>query len=304
MRQGVCVELLATAADSRFELLGIDEVVEFVEKDRQQGKLPPQGAHFPGGGFGRKRQVGQGKRFPLADGFKGEVDLAGPDAAQAAQPAGEAAFGARRMVVTQTRANIAAAQQNDDEKAEAEARKEWRVMYRRLLNAVRADGRTARRYLAWLGSLDDEKTALYLARVLPLVFVEGFEEHLIETATGDGPVLERRAALVGLRARGLAAAAATGQVAAGAKETVLRADATAELALHLPDPSVITKSRDLAKIVADNLSHDEASVRRAAVIALLAARQPLMPERREAVRKLLNDADERIRPLAKKLVQR
>ena len=124
------------------------------------------------------------------------------------------------------------ARKQDDEKAEEEARREWDVSRRRLLNAVRANGREARRFLAWLGTLDDDRDALYLARVLPFVFVEGFEEHLIATATGDGPVLERRAAPVGLRARGLAAATATGEVAAQARETALRADASSLVPRH------------------------------------------------------------------------
>ncbi|MHC4931314.1 MAG: hypothetical protein ACYTGV_03890 [Planctomycetota bacterium] len=48
----------------------------------------------------------------------------------------------------------------------------------------------------------------------------------------------------------------------------------------------------------------EASVRRAAVIALLAARRPLSPEQREAVHALRGDPDGSIPPLAKQLLKR
>ncbi len=195
------------------------------------------------------------------------------------------------------------ARDSDDETAEKQARADWESK-RRSLRHVRHDGAAAQRFLTWLGQLEDDRTALYLARELSFVFTPGFEDHLLKRVLGDGPELERRAAVVGLRGRGVRAATAVASVARDAVELNLRADATAELGIYIPDPHVIRQSARLTEIAAQNLAHEGAIVRRSALQALLAARRPLDKDQQAAAKKLLRDPDEELHSLARTLLKR
>ena len=191
----------------------------------------------------------------------------------------------------------------EDSAAERLAREKWQE-YRRKLRYLRGDGAAARHFLTWLGTLKDERTALYMARELSFVFTPGFEDHLLGRLAGEAPTLEKRAAVVGLRGCGLRAAKAVGDVAGSSEHVALRAEATAELGLHIPDPQVVSQRAQLTATAANNLSHEDAAVRRAGLQALLAARRPLTREQLRATRALLRDPDEGLHGFARALLKR
>lgn len=197
-----------------------------------------------------------------------------------------------------------AAKADDDELAEASARAEWEVARKRLLGALKRDLEQAKRFLAWLGRQEDAETALYIGRVLPFVWADGFEGHLLRTLQSAAPVLERRLALVGLRGRGLAAAKAITRVADEAEDTTLRAHATEEIASHVGDPHAAPSRGAMHETATKNLADPEAAVRRAALVVLISDRRPLTEEQLAAVRARLEDPDRKIRQLASALLKR
>jgi len=180
---------------------------------------------------------------------------------------------------------------------------EWDARRERVLAAVRDDAEQARLLVALLGHATDEEAALQVAKVLPFVRAPGFEAELIATATGKGPALERRCALVGLRGRGAAAAAAVAE-AAGDADTAVRACATTELAGHVADPGAIAQTTAMLGAARVNLADADPGVRRAALRVLLASPRadPACGEALAALAREDPDAD--VRTLAARLLAR
>jgi len=198
-----------------------------------------------------------------------------------------------------------AARRAGDREAEETARARWDVERSALIMRLQRDTQGAVELLGVLGTWEDEQAALYLARVLPFLWGDGFEAHLIRRVTGGGPVQERRAAMVGLYGRGLRAAVALGEVAQNEEDVVLRADATQHLAGHLTDPLVAPRLNELRATVSSNLEHEDVSVRGAAVMTLAASREKLPADTVEILNRLSSsDPDDRVRHLAAHLLRR
>lgn len=184
------------------------------------------------------------------------------------------------------------------------ARDVWDLARKALIQRFQRDTAGSVELLRFMGRWDDSEAALELARALPFLWGDGFESHLINSATGKRPLLERRVAMYGLYGRGLRSARAIGRVATEGAETVLRAEATEHLAGHLGDPRVLPARAELSEAVQGNLTHAEASVRRSAISTLTAARNPLPDSVRKTVASLAaSDPDERVRALAQYLVR-
>ena len=193
-----------------------------------------------------------------------------------------------------------------DAETGAAASKAWGAQSGPLIKLIRRDPERAREFLEYLGAAEDADAALYAARVLPFVWAAGFDARLAASAKGDGPLLSRRIALIGLRGRGPDAALAVAEVAAKAKDPTLRADATQGLAAFLLDPALARQRSTLREPVVGNLGHDAAPVRLAALRALLAERRPVDDE---AVRQRLGtmaqkESDQVARAYAQRLLQR
>jgi hypothetical protein len=231
----------------------------------------------------------------------GPRGLSGPSSAELADLLEATRLEARRWLDARRAAKGA-----DDRGAEEEARARWDEARRALLAAVREDAESAAALLRALAEMEDEEEEFALARLLPFVFADGFEAHLVATLTSAGPVRARRLALVALRGRGLPAADATLRVAAQESDALLRAEATDELGAHLADPVVRPLTGRIHEVLSARLGDEDAGARRAALRALLAARQPPAdPGQREAVGRIARaDPDAELRRLAEALDRR
>lgn len=200
----------------------------------------------------------------------------------------------------------AAAKAANDRAAEDAARARWEVVRKDLLQAVRDDFGASVALLDALTQMTSEDEAFAIGRLLPFLFADGFEAHLVRTLAGPGPLRARRLALVALRGRGLVAADATERVAAADPEPVLRGEATDELGTHLTDPLVRPRTARIHATVTARLADADPGVRRAAVRALLAGRQgPASEEQEIAVRRIsTDDPDASLRAMATALLAR
>lgn len=231
---------------------------------------------------------------------------AGPSAGAAPTPTIAERVEATRVEARRWLDARRAAEAGDDRAAEDAARARWEVARKGLLGAVRDDLGASVSLLDALSAMPAEDEAFAIGRLLPFLFADGFEAHLVRTLVGSGPLRARRLALVALRGRGLAAADATERVAAVEPEPVLRSEATDELGTHLTDPVVRPRTARIHATLTARLTDADPGVRRAAVRALLAARQAPASAAQEAeVRRLAaEDPDTSLRAMAAALRDR
>jgi hypothetical protein len=194
----------------------------------------------------------------------------------------------------------------DDIEAEEKSLTVWIENRNAIVETIRSNVGYASTFLADASAWEDSMAALYLAPVLSLVRVPGFEKRLSAIVLSDGaPTQKRRIALIGLRGRGGSAATIVDQVARLSSSDVLCSQATEELGFYLEEQGTLDGCHQYLETLAVNLEHPALEVRLAGVRSLLKTSGALPGFVRTQLGKTVAiESDEGVREMARRILAR